>query len=291
MEENKNENFPKIFTEDYSLYPYEKARTYIIAYEYSPLHSHDFIEFFYVLRGTSGHFNNGQKQIIKPGDSFLFPLGVSHQFVLSDNNFIHRDIIFRKNFFKSICDFYQPGLYEKFVQGQHPFYASISSHRISQFEFFGSRLHKFDQSQDRREYENMLASLVVALLLERGSDKATSHKNPDWLNQLITMLSTAENFNIPLANILKHFDYAPQYIMRIFKKNTGLTLTEFFNNQKMLQAHFLLENSNLPIKAIAQQCGFHDVIYFYHCYKREFEESPKQTRLRIDEKIVKSSTK
>ncbi len=292
MDKNRTIEPTKVFTEDESLYPYEQARSYIIAYEFSPLHCHDFIEFFYVIRGNSDHLNNGKEQTIMPGDAFLFPLGISHRFLSPDQNFLHRDIIFRKDFFKQMCDFYQPGLYEKFSTSKEVFYSRISSHRISQFEYFGTRLSKFDQSEGRRGIEKMLASLVIALLLEKGNDAfSTSSHNPNWINLLITVLSTAENFNVPLSVLLKHFDYSPQYIMRTFKKYTGVTLTEFFNSQKLLQAHFLLENTALPIKAIAEQCGFDDLVYFYHRYKREFEESPKQTRLAINGKISKTYVK
>ena len=149
MENNRIEQPAKVLTEDYSFYSYEQARTYIIAYEYSPLHCHDFIEFFYVLRGNAVHLNRGQEQTIMPGDAFLFPLGISHRFLSPDQDFLHRDIIFRKEFFRQMCDVYQPGLYEKFSTNKEVFYSRISPYRISQFEYFGSRLSKFDQSEGR----------------------------------------------------------------------------------------------------------------------------------------------
>ncbi len=281
--ENTKETQIRTLSEEDSFFSFQQARTYILAFENNPLHRHEFVEFFYVLSGTSTHRLNGTTTMIRPGDAFLLNHSDCHQFLSSSQDFLHRDLLFRNDFFREMCDFYSPTLFSSFNEGKMERIYHISNHRISQFEFFGSRLRPNDCSPERKTSEKMLASLLLSLMMQRSS--VDPEKTTVLADRLTAVLSTAENFRVPLSQLLERFDYSPEYLMRTFKKATGLTLSNYFSEQKLLLARLLLETTILPIKEIAYRSGFDDLVYFYHRYKKEFEESPNQTRTHFVEQV------
>ena len=75
----------------------------ILSYEDPGLHSHEFIEFFYVLDGQCIHYLDGKEQIISCGDTFTLTPNNSHTFLAIEKTFMHRDIIIQPEYFKKIC--------------------------------------------------------------------------------------------------------------------------------------------------------------------------------------------
>ncbi|MGB0370069.1 MAG: helix-turn-helix domain-containing protein [Opitutales bacterium] len=67
---------------------------------------------------------------------------------------------------------------------------------------------------------------------------------------------------------------------RRFKDYTGSGLNQYQLSIKLQNAKRLLDNSNLNIKAISQECGFESPYYFSRFFKSKTGYSPKQYRLR-----------
>lgn len=52
------------------------------------------------------------------------------------------------------------------------------------------------------------------------------------------------------------------YLSTLFKKETGMTLTDYVNKKRVENAVFLLNSTSMQIQNIAQYCGIADVNYF-----------------------------
>lgn len=68
------------------------------------------------------------------------------------------------------------------------------------------------------------------------------------------------------------------YLSSLFKKETGLTLTDFVNKRRMKMAKKLLATTNLQIQTVAGHCGILDVQYFTKMFKRYEGQTPKEFR-------------
>lgn len=81
-----------------------------------------------------------------------------------------------------------------------------------------------------------------------------------------------------LANMLQ---INASYLSALFKKETGVTLTEYVNKKRIDHAILLLNSSDAQIQTIAQHCGITDVNYFTKLFKKQVGKTPKEYRALI----------
>lgn len=68
------------------------------------------------------------------------------------------------------------------------------------------------------------------------------------------------------------------YLQTLFKRHTGLTITEYANKTRVDKAVFLLRNSNLDTTAIALECGFASRQHFGLTFRKLMGVSPHKYR-------------
>ncbi|OPH52200.1 hypothetical protein BC351_33250 [Paenibacillus ferrarius] len=66
----------------------------------------------------------------------------------------------------------------------------------------------------------------------------------------------------------------PAYLSRLFKKETGESLSEYILTEKMKLSQQLLRGSSKPISEIAQVAGYSNLSYFSKAFKKLFNVSP-----------------
>ena len=66
-----------------------------------------------------------------------------------------------------------------------------------------------------------------------------------------------------------------------FKKIYGNSVGRFFKEERLKKACFLLRDTDLPIKSIAEMCGYNRSSHFSKDFKLRYGASPKGTRERV----------
>ena len=92
------------------------------------------------------------------------------------------------------------------------------------------------------------------------------------------MLNSHDNLAVDLAQIIDHFSYSKEYMRRSFKKYLGMTMTDYFNKQKMLYAYSLLQTTPYSIEKICELIGISNISYFYQLFKKTFRITPHTVR-------------
>ena len=80
------------------------------------------------------------------------------------------------------------------------------------------------------------------------------------------------------------FHYNPLYLGRLFKKETGSSITDFINAQRLNYAAQLLRETGYSILSVAGRTGFNNVTYFNRLFKHSYGISPKNYRAQNAEK-------
>ncbi|MNG22693.1 Bifunctional transcriptional activator/DNA repair enzyme AdaA [compost metagenome] len=75
-----------------------------------------------------------------------------------------------------------------------------------------------------------------------------------------------------------HFN--PAYLSRLFKKETGLSLSDYIMDQRMKQAKRLLSESDLKVSDVAEITGYRNFSYFSKLFKKQEGFTPQEFRKR-----------
>lgn len=77
-----------------------------------------------------------------------------------------------------------------------------------------------------------------------------------------------------LDGLSSHISMSQRNINRIFKKEVGLTVYDYFLSKKIQLVKTMLTNTNLSVKEISHRLNFSDAYYFSNLFKKKTGYSP-----------------
>lgn len=98
------------------------------------------------------------------------------------------------------------------------------------------------------------------------------------IGKALTYIHTDIGVDLSLNVLAEQLNINASYLSMLFKKEMGMTLTDYVNKYRIEHAAKLLLCTNLPIKSIAVQCGIPDIYYFTRLFKRIMGTTPKAFR-------------
>lgn len=128
------------------------------------------------------------------------------------------------------------------------------------------------------KYACIHAAEIITLL--------TDTKNLKTLTDTSTSLKTTDNIleyigknyaNISgLDDIANNVHISKQYLCQIFKKETGVTVSEYLNNIRINNACEILRQGNCNITQTSILCGYNSTPYFCRIFKNIMGITPKE---------------
>ena len=88
------------------------------------------------------------------------------------------------------------------------------------------------------------------------------------IQKVIAYIETDLRTDLSLKTFAKYLNINASYLSTLFSKEVGIPLSEYVNNSRIFHAKKLLQGTNLPIKSIAEQCGFADTHYFSRIFHK-----------------------
>lgn len=151
--------------------------------------------------------------------------------------------------------------------GVHPFYIDgVSSD-------FAKKVEKIKSVQEGIDMMHDMIYKYCALV------KKYSMKNYSLLVQkVITIIDSDLTADLSLSSQAEMLNVNASYLSTLFKKEMGMTLTEYVTKKRIEYASFLLTSTNLQIQMVAQNCGIYDVNYFTKMFKKHTGKTPKEYR-------------
>lgn len=245
-------------------------------------HTHDYVEIFYIVNGEVSHkYENEQHSTLSAGDAYIILPDKRHAFGYGDVSALHRDIMIKTSFFREICDFISPSLYDDLLSGKTSCHVQLNRTEIN---FIENQISVINQilldTLFQKEAEAFIKGFVCALLSPFISKPIEKHSQsfPVWFKKLL------ENFNRPelvsegLEAILEGTNYDRKYLCRVFKKNIGLTMTEYLKRTRLDLALSMIQNTDKNILTIAQDLGFSSISYFNVSFKNRYGITPSQAK-------------
>ncbi len=157
---------------------------------------------------------------------------------------------------------------------RHAAFTSEAEMYHAEYELFdrmtlpGSSLALFDQ----------IWELLQTLVYDTSREMSPSKGLIDAIQSYIRA-----NFNtaITLDEIARHFNFTPAYLIRIFKRQVGVTPIQYLIDLRMAEARRLMIGSpGLDIKEIGEIVGYPDPHYFSRIFKNTHGVTPTEYRSR-----------
>lgn len=152
----------------------------------------------------------------------------------------------------------QHAVAEKSVRnGVHPFYIDAVS---------GNFARMIESIQSVEEINDLISYMVQSYcqLVEQRS--MSSYSDP--IRQILVTIDASLTGDLSLKRFASELFLNTSYLSTLFKKEVGMTLTDYVNANRIEYAKKLLRSTLLPVQDVAAACGIPDVHYFTRLFRR-----------------------
>jgi len=263
------------------------------------LHTHDFWEIAYIIKGSGYHYLDGDKHKVNTGDLFLLMPNSLHNFVPDKARVLEW---INCMFFPDVID----PLLTSSTNAVDLFKALIffdSFHydvsNLSGIELLNSieDLNKIfkeisiEYEQAKIGYQESLKCYLQILLIKifRAyfiKDKKTNKNIRTTITDFVTayLQNSSLGQNIQIDELAKQAFYSSQHFRKLFKAESGVSLSSFIREQRLNKACDLFVETDLTVMNIMEQTGFNDTKSFYTAFFKLKNMTPVQYRSKYQKK-------
>lgn len=161
---------------------------------------------------------------------------------------------------------------------------SLSSNLLANYNMTLAGLIPGGEQLYKRIVQTRSLLYLANLIEEVTAATARYLKSADKQNNYIVakaMEFIRENYDksIQLQQIAEYIPVNSSYLSRLFRKETGETLTDAVNKQRIEKAKELLQSTELKTYEIAAKVGIEDPAYFSQIFKKYTGTSPKKFKI------------
>lgn len=251
-----------------------------------PQHVHEFIELVYVVHGSGRHHIGEAAYPIHAGDVYVVPIGEPHLYrVEEDSGLEIINCMFMPQFVRaSLAD--QPSAnalpYLTPLFNDHESFVPVLSLSSRESSAVLGLLEELllEMKHEPPGYKVMARNKLTEILIllsrfsqrkgraeQSGLSKPLSHEI--IVRKIGTYLERYFAQKITVASLAQQFNLSERHIIRIFKQETGMSITEMLHRIRIERAKHLLLESNRSVEAIALAVGFADSSFFSRLFARK----------------------
>ncbi len=256
----------------------------------TPYHSHSFLEFSYISRGSAVHLFQNRSIVVKEGDYFAVNYKEAHKFSPhEDDDFAVINILFKPEFLDASlkgCHGFQDLVAITNINCNY-FNLEATPTSIIYHDSDGEILKLFQKmlgeyTQKRVKYQEILRCYLTELIIATLREIYQTGNETEYADQTInTILSYVnENLatNIKLKTLSTHLGYHPSYLSTLFSRKLGIPFSKYLQNVRINKACDLLSNTSKSIEEISQECGYSDIKFFRSIFRKKLKMSPSAFR-------------
>jgi AraC-like DNA-binding protein len=158
-----------------------------------------------------------------------------------------------------------------------------TSSAIERINILSNQLLHVDNSNyyTRMSMNYLMTSLLIELSEQTISELLLNSKDGQSdirINEIMEWTRINAIDGITVSEIAEKFNYHKDYLSRLFKRKTGITLQEYIHMLKLSKAKDLLSGTRLNIKEISDRIGIGDEKYFMRLFKKYEKLTPTEYR-------------
>lgn len=242
-------------------------------------HNHSEIEILLILKGGAEVHINGNLFRVGEGDMvFVNPLEVHSLMALRNTEHCHKCICFDSSV---ICD---NKLSERLNSGKVflPCHIPFGSEENEYLRQIFLKLYSAVE-QDNRALNLEVSALINEMFAyfvnnSRLQENMKVGENTAFCDRVLRFIAENYHEDITSRQAADSLSFNQSYFCRNFKRNFGMSFSNYLNMYRVSASKKLIENGNENIADIAFKCGFQNPDYFTKCFKSLIGMSPMEYR-------------
>lgn len=131
---------------------------------------------------------------------------------------------------------------------------------------------------DIRKQTEYCYDMLIELTTAVRSHLANTSGYPPAIVKVVEYLSLNYTQNIHMDILCQISGYSSSHLAKIFKQETGRTITQYIADLRCHQAAEMLRETNLPIQEISSYVGYMDNNYFVKVFRKVMGNTPSEYR-------------
>lgn len=240
-------------------------------------HWHDEYEFVYCTRGSCECIADGIPYILNEGELALIGGGQIHSINITPPSQTSA-VVIHPHICGSDCMNYfsKTILFDPVYKKGDPISEKIIQNIVHLISLIGEKPFG---------YELRVKSIIsdtFALIIENRRFINRETKSTDTvIEPLVNCIHANYRESISLNMLSKQSNYSKAYIIRLFKRHTGMTPVEYINSYRISKSLALLSNTDMSVLEVSMETGFENAAYFIKLFKKQMGITPQKWRSSI----------
>lgn len=124
----------------------------------------------------------------------------------------------------------------------------------------------------------IFTDLFITFIRKCQLDQKTAEYSNPHIQKVLQSIQNRFREDLSLKQLAKENYLTPNYLGNLFIKETGKTCSAYLRDLRFSFAIQLLLNTNLSVKEITDECGFHSTSYFIRKFKEIYSVPPMEYR-------------
>ncbi len=247
-------------------------------------HTHNFLEFVYVVSGSASYHLGKFEGTLSPGDYFVVDYNTSHDYLSSEKDLSVINCLFHPEFvhetmrdvgsFNELCERYFMRITARRINGPAANQVFKGNEKIG--ELFHDMLNEYTAKNEG--YLQVVRFLLCRIIIETVRAVGSRKNISPVTEEIINVIEKDYVKKLSLGRICKEMHYSLPYISALFKKETGFSFTDYLQNRRLEETCRLLRETDLPVSAVAESVGYQNLKFFGKLFKRFTGLSPREYR-------------
>ncbi|MFP3126583.1 AraC family transcriptional regulator [Ectobacillus funiculus] len=252
-------------------------------------HWHQCCEVLYIYEGSGTVVVNHQTYVIKKGMLFFFQPFELHKVFPSimpntpyRRTVIHLDPVILESYLQSFprrCNFFTQ-LWKSSIKER-------SFNMENEFNSINSYFHSYEQamrkgvgsSQEEITFFMLqLLTSIQAACQNEAENKHLEHRSERYSELIMRWLEAHYTEEFVLDQLAAELHLSKYHVSRVFRNETGSSITEYLTARRIKQACHLLETSTLSVEQIGAKVGLNNTSHFIHMFKKVVGVTPLKYR-------------
>lgn len=245
-----------------------------------PYHYHDFDKITIFFQGQVTYEIEGQSYHLKPYDIIIVRAGQMHRPLIAGTSVYERIIAYISPQYIESCQNRQCNVSGIFHKNASP--VLRQPQEAGSIYGVSCRLRQVCSSYTAPSKKILEETLFLEFLIYLAEAVQNRHigyvktgEENTKIRQLLAYINHHITADLSVPALAQQIYVSPDYLMHVFKEETGFSLGYYVTAKRLQKARLLIEQG-LPLTTVCYDSGFKNYSTFYRAWKKYYGTSPKQ---------------